>query len=152
MNMVFRELSKKTKIDLISYVKDYLIKYPETDIYIGCDSQNTGIKTLYATVLVLHKNKKGGHVLYTREDVPKIKDRFTRLWREVEQSIILADYITENGIKKPKFIDIDLNPDPRYKSNMVLSSALGYVASMGYVPRCKPESFCASYAADRLCK
>jgi predicted RNase H-related nuclease YkuK (DUF458 family) len=152
MEKVFKELSRRSKIDLIPYVKKYLSENPNVDIYIGCDSQNTGRSTNYATVIVLHKERKGGHVLYTSESVPKIKDRFTRLWSEVEHSIDLAEFLTLNGIKKPKFIDIDLNPDPRFKSNIVLRSALGYVESMGYTPRCKPYAAAASYAADKLCK
>ena len=51
-----------------------------------------------------------------------------------------------------KWIDIDLNPDPKYKSNFILRSALGYVESMGYTPRCKPNAMVASYVADALCK
>jgi predicted RNase H-related nuclease YkuK (DUF458 family) len=29
---------------------------------------------------------------------------------------------------------------------------LGYVESMGYVPRCKPNAMVASHVADALCK
>jgi predicted RNase H-related nuclease YkuK (DUF458 family) len=46
---------------------------------------------------------------------------------------------------------LDLNPDPKYKSNQLLRAALGYVESMGYIPRCKPNAMCASYVADALC-
>jgi predicted RNase H-related nuclease YkuK (DUF458 family) len=63
-----------------------------------------------------------------------------------------ANYLVEHGIQKPNFIDIDLNPDPKYKSNQVLRAALGYVESMGYVPRCKPNAVVASYVADAICK
>jgi predicted RNase H-related nuclease YkuK (DUF458 family) len=34
----------------------------------------------------------------------------------------------------------------------VLRAALGYVESMGYTPRCKPNAVVASYVADAICK
>jgi predicted RNase H-related nuclease YkuK (DUF458 family) len=89
---------------------------------------------------------------YTKETVDRIRDSFSRLWKEVEISIEISEYLRESGIQKPKYIDIDLNPDPRYRSNQVLRAALGYIESMGYMPRCKPNAMSASYIADKLCK
>ena len=150
--MTFKSLATHKEIDLIEYIKQYLAENENIDIFIGCDSQNTNVMTLYATVIVLYKPGKGGHVLYVKEDCPKILDRFTRLWSEVEKSITVAEYLKLHGIQRPTYIDIDLNPDPRYKSNQVLRSAMGYVEGMGYIPRCKPNAVAASYAADDLVK
>jgi predicted RNase H-related nuclease YkuK (DUF458 family) len=151
MNLTFKSLTDRKPIDLISYIKNYLLVNPETSLYIGCDSQNTKRSTTYATVIVLYNRGRGGHVLYTVESIPIINDRFTRLWREVEQSIELAEMLKAEGIQKPVSIDLDLNPDPKYKSNQLLRAALGYVEAMGYIPRCKPNAMCASYVADALC-
>jgi predicted RNase H-related nuclease YkuK (DUF458 family) len=152
MNLQFKSLSTRKDIDLVPYIKDFLSKNENTTIFIGSDSQNRKDKTTYAAVIVLHNSGKGGHVIYAKDILPRIQDRFTRLWNEVEYSIVIAEYLTQNGIQKPNFIDIDLNPDPKYKSNQVLRSALGYVESMGYTPRCKPNAMVASYVADALCK
>jgi predicted RNase H-related nuclease YkuK (DUF458 family) len=152
MNLQFKSLSTRKDIDLVPYIKDFLSKNENTTIFIGSDSQNRKDKTTYAAVIVLHNPGKGGHVIYAKDILPRIQDRFTRLWNEVEYSIIIAEHLTQNGIQKPNFIDIDLNPDPKYKSNQVLRSALGYVESMGYTPRCKPNAMVASYVADALCK
>ena len=133
----------------------------DVDIFIGCDSQNRSLYTSYATVIVLHSKGRGGHVLYTQELVPrtrrtrqnsKTEVEFTRLWSEVERSIEIAEHLKCNNIKRPAFIDIDLNPDPQFKSNQALRAALGYVESLGYNVRCKPEAISASYVADKLCK
>lgn len=152
MNLQFKSLSNRKDIDLVPYVKDFLSKNENTSILIGSDSQNRKDKTTYAIVIVLHNPGKGGHVLYAKDILPCIHDRFVRLWNEVEYSVVLAEYLTQNGVPKPNSIDIDLNPDPKYKSNQVLRSALGYVESMGYTPRCKPNAMVASYVADALCK
>jgi predicted RNase H-related nuclease YkuK (DUF458 family) len=74
------------------------------------------------------------------------------LWSEVERSIEIAEYLKSSNIKRPAFIDIDLNPDPQFKSNQALRAALGYVESMGYIVRCKPDAVSATYVADKICK
>ena len=53
---------------------------------------------------------------------------------------------------KPKWIDIDLNPDPRFKSNEVFRQAVGLVEGMGYEVRYKTLGPIATYAADHLVK
>jgi len=152
MKTVFKSLTNRNDIDLVPYIKAFLEKNENTNIYIGTDSQNARSTTSYAIVIVLHNVGKGGHVLYSKKVVPKIHDKFTRLWKEVEKSIETAEFLRVNDIQKPAYIDLDLNPDPKYQSNQVLRAALGYVESMGYIPRCKPNAMSASHVADALCK
>jgi predicted RNase H-related nuclease YkuK (DUF458 family) len=161
MKRVFKSLTNKQKVDLIPYIQNYLLEHSETEIYIGCDSQNHSRSTSYATVIVLHNKGRGGHVLYTQDEVPRIKSvrqnaktevEFQRLWSEVERSIEIAEYLKSSNIKRPAFIDIDLNPDPQFKSNQALRAALGYIESLGYIVRCKPDAVSATYVADKLCK
>ena len=150
--MEFNILDSSTKVDVFKYVKDYTEKNPESQIMIGCDSQNRKDHTIYGLVLVLYRSGRGGHVLYRRTNVPRIRDRWMRLWREVELSVELANLLSARGIPKAKWIDIDLNPDPRFKSNDVIRAAVGLVESMGYRARTKPHSVVASYCADKICK
>ena len=149
--MVFRILSTDTRVILDEYIRDYLQKNPKAQIIIGCDSKNRDDETVYGLVVVLYKNKKGGHVLYGKERVPRVRDRWSRLWKEVEYSVDMANQLVQSGLPKATFIDLDLNPDPQYKSNDVVRAAVGLVESMGYQARTKPYSLCASYAADKVC-
>jgi predicted RNase H-related nuclease YkuK (DUF458 family) len=152
MDRKFQSLTNHQVVDLIPYLKEKLKEREDIKIYVGSDSQNMGSRTMYALVIVLHYGKSGGHVVYSKKSVSRIRDRFTRLWNEVEDSVQLAQYLEANGIQKPDFIDLDFNPDPKYQSNTVLRSALGYVESLGYHPRCKPEAVAATYIADKICK
>lgn len=152
MEWKFKSLTNGKEIDLIPYVKDKLKEANDIKMYIGTDSQNINGKTVYATVIVFHFGNRGGHVIYSTRKVPEIKDRFTKLWREVEDSVDLAKFLESNGIEKPEAIDLDFNPDPRWGSNNVLRSALGYVESFGFTPRCKPYAVTASCIADKICK
>ena len=151
MERVFKSLSNNKPVDLIPYLKEKLSEREDIAIYVGCDSQNVGDKTIYAAVIVLHYGRNGGHVIYTKEKFFRIKDRFTKLWKEVEISLEVAQFLDAHGIHA-NFIDIDLNPDPKYKSNSILRSAVGLVESMGYTARAKPDACAASYIADKLCQ
>jgi predicted RNase H-related nuclease YkuK (DUF458 family) len=149
--MEYRILATETLVSLDTYLSHYLSENPDAQIIIGCDSKNRDSETVYGLVIVLYKEKKGGHVLYAKQRMPRIRDRWSRLWKEVEFSVALANELQEKGFPKVKFIDLDLNPDPRFKSNDVVRAAVGLVESMGYEARTKPYSLCASYAADKVC-
>ncbi len=154
--MKYRILNSGTEVELIQYVKDYKEKYPETQLLIGTDSQNRKRKTVYAIVLGLYRPGKGAHVLYTRLEVPRIRDGNTRLLNEVWYSIEVAEKLKDEVGLKAKFIDIDINEDKHFKSNAVLTSALGLVKGMGYEVRHKNnpvgDSPLMCYAADNLVK
>jgi predicted RNase H-related nuclease YkuK (DUF458 family) len=152
MELAFKSLTNNQDIDLIKTIQNFLKNNNAVDIYVGCDSQNFKNSTSYAIAIVLYVKNKGGHILYSKETVPIIRDRYSRLWKEVERSIETAEFMRGHGIQRPLYIDLDLNPDPKYQSSQVLKAALGYVESMGYVPRSKPNAMIASHVADVLCK
>lgn len=147
----FKRLADGRVIDLIPYIKDELTKSNDIKIYVGTDSQNIGDHTVYATVIVLHYGNNGGHVLYNKQSIPRVRDTFSRLWNEVELSLSTAEMMVAGGLPKADYIDLDLNPDPMYRSNSVLRSALGYVESLGYKARIKPNAAAASTCADMIC-
>jgi predicted RNase H-related nuclease YkuK (DUF458 family) len=48
-------------------------------------------------------------------------------------------------------IHLDINPDERYNSSMVIQQAVGYIKGVcNVIPMVKPNAFAASYCADRL--
>ena len=150
--MKYKRLYDKEELDLVSYVSDWLINKSDIEILIGCDSQNFSDKTIYAIVVALYTKGKGAHVLYRRWKTDKEWTRSARLLNEVWFAIEVAEYLKENGLPKPKWIDIDINPDPKYKSNEVFRQAVGMVEGMGYKVRYKSLGPIATYAADHLVK
>lgn len=148
---VFRIMNTKIEIELLSYIKELTKLNPGLKLYIGTDSQNSGIKTVYASVIVFHDGA-GGHVIYNKEEVPIVRDRFTKLWLEVERSIGLATYLKNNGVSCIDYIDLDYNPNPKFWSNRVLDSAIGYVRASGFEARYKPHAPFATIVADKICK
>ena len=101
-------------------------------------------------VIALYTPGKGAHVLCTREVVPIEKNLQSRLLKEVWKSIEVAEYLTSNGLPKPNWIDIDLNPDPKYRSNKVLREAVGMIEGMGYKARYKQSGAMMTYSANHL--
>jgi predicted RNase H-related nuclease YkuK (DUF458 family) len=160
MDRQFKTLGNHEKIDLLEYIKAYVEANPETELLIGTDSQNHKKNTTFAIVIALYKPHKGAHALYCRWD--ELRQYYgkpgeaekTRLLAEVWYSVEVAEAIKNALGLKAKYIDIDINPDKKYGSNIALSEALGLVRGMGYEPRWKKSerSPMITYAADNLVK
>jgi predicted RNase H-related nuclease YkuK (DUF458 family) len=152
MERIFKTLINHNQIDLIDYIGEYLLSHQGVDILIGCDSQNQYSSTFYAIVVGLYKPGKGAHVLYSKWSTDFEKENTVRLLNEVWYSVEVAEYIKNKLNIKATWIDIDLNPNPKYKSNQVLTSAVGIVTGMGYKVRHKGNNPVMVYAADHIVK
>ena len=148
--MEFKTLRDRKSIDLVDYVRSYLNENPEVEILIGCDSQNHLDTTVYATVVALYFPRNGAHVLFCKEVTPIERTRQVRLMNEVWKSVEVAEKLRLADLPRAKYIDVDLNPDKRYKSNEVLRSAVGLVEGMGYTVRYKSLGALVTHAADAL--
>jgi len=149
--MKFKKLTSREQFDLAKYTKEYLDTNKDYNVkmYLGCDSQTKADKTTYATTLVFHVESSGCHIIYKKEVVPVIRDMWNRLWKETELSVKAALYLRENGIEIDT-IDLDYNIDPIHDSNRLVKAAVGYVESLGFKARVKPELLPAVYAADTI--
>lgn len=152
MDRIFKTLVSNQKVELVQYIEEYVSQHPEVEILVGCDSQNRKRETIYAIVIGLYKPGKGAHVLYSRFTTQREKDNVGRLLNEVWFSVEVAEAIKNDLGIKATWIDIDLNPDPKYRSNAALASAVGVVTGMGYNVRHKGNSPVMTYAADHLVK
>ena len=63
--MKFKKLTGLPQFELAPYVKQIIEDNQGFDmqIYLGCDSQNKAIKTIYATTVVFHIASTGCHVI-----------------------------------------------------------------------------------------
>lgn len=124
----------------------------DSTVYIGCDSQVLpNGRVDYSTVIVLHMNSKNGckvfHNSVKQRDYGNLR---ARLMMEVQYALeafsVIEDVLGERKLE----IHLDINPDPKYASNVVTAEAIGWVRSLGLVAKIKPESFAASSAADHF--
>ena len=125
--------------------------YPTVKIHIGSDSQNIGKKTKYATVIAYRYGSRGVHYILSKKTELLIKDMWTRLWKEAEMSIDIAQWLTHQVSVRVE-IDMDYNSDENFKSNKLISATKGWANSLGYKVNIKPNNQIATKAADYHCK
>ena len=132
----FKKFGGEQIDDVAKYVKEYISQYPETEVMVGTDSQNSGDITTYCTIIAMYRPGRGGHCIYRKWKTKKVTVRSVRLLSEVWSSLEVANLLRGDGIEI-KYIDIDINPNPKFKSYEVYSSAKGMIEGLGYECRCK---------------
>jgi len=142
---------KGERIDPIAHTIKILKDYPNVQIHIGSDSQNVGKKTRYATVIAYRYGSRGVHYILSKKNEPLLKDMWSRLWKEAEMSIDVAEWLT-NQISVRVEIDMDYNSDENFKSSKLISATKGWANSLGYKVNVKPNNQIATKAADYHCK
>ncbi len=137
-------------VDIVKHTLGILTKDPTVRISIGTDSQNSKRRTFYATVIAYRYKNKGVHIIYNKVKVPKIKNTFQRLFKEVELSLETAQWFSSQ-INVNVTIELDYNGNKEYReSHVVIPAAKGWAESLGFKTKVKPEIMPAVYAADFL--
>ena len=142
---------KGERIDPVEHTLKIIRDYPTVKIHIGSDSQNIGKKTKYATVIAYRYGSRGVHYILSKKTELLIKDMWTRLWKEAEMSIDIAQWLTHQVSVRVE-IDMDYNSDENFKSNKLISATKGWANSLGYKVNIKPNNQIATKAADYHCK
>ena len=75
-----------------------------------------------------------------------------RMLLEVSKSIEIAYTLCPLLDKYHVELEVhaDINTSPNFKSNSALHEAMGYILSMGFVFKAKPEAFASSYCANKM--
>jgi predicted RNase H-related nuclease YkuK (DUF458 family) len=152
----FKLVNGKNIDDLFAYVKNWVEQYPNSEIFVGCDSQEVGGKINYVTTVCLYEIGHGVHVVVRKESEPRPKNMsplanlHPKLWSEVVKSVEVAEYLKE--INKKITVHVDYNSKESEKSNQLYEAGIGYAKSMGYDAVGKPHAWAASCAADNYCR
>ena len=147
----FTVMGGRLKHDVCDYITA-MTSESEVEVHVGCDSQNHKRHTVYVTTVVFRFPNNGAHVIYRRERVPKILDMWTKLWGETERSVDLANLILEECNLRVNQIDLDFNSDSQYASHKLVSASSGYITSLGFKSKVKPDLLMAAWAANVLCQ
>lgn len=165
---MFRKFSGEKIPSVEEYIKKYMENHEDIEILVGTDSQIRGGDIIYSTVVALYTPGHGAHCIFKRwreaRQRPKgdetkearqkrlDEERRMRLTNEVWASIACAEELKHHGVKSVKSIDIDINSNPRYKSNEVFAMARGMVEGMGYGVRDKDNAPLVTTMADYVVK
>jgi predicted RNase H-related nuclease YkuK (DUF458 family) len=130
---------------------------PHSSVYIGCDSIRHANKkgqwfAKYSTVIIVHMDSKHGcKIFHNSVDLPDFGNLKQRLMNEVNYAIGAATEILDVLGDRHMEVHLDINPNPKHKSNVAVKEALGWVkGSLGIDAKIKPESFAATHAADHM--
>lgn len=148
--LLFKDINGK-RIDTLAHTLNILKKNPSVEIHVGSDSQSVGKQTIYCTVIAYRFGNRGVHYVLSKTAVPLISDMWTRLWKEAELSIEVAEWISKLVPLKIE-IDMDYNEDENFQSYKLISAAKGWANSLGYKVNVKPNNQIATRAADHHCK
>ncbi|WP_256009216.1 ribonuclease H-like YkuK family protein [Desertivirga xinjiangensis] len=121
-------------------------------VCIGTDSQVKGNIIDFATVIVFLREKKGAFMFIQQERSTKkmsIKERMlSEVQKSIETAYSLCDLLDLYDVDLE--VHADINTNPMFKSNQALHEAMGYILSMGFVFKAKPEAFASSTCANKM--
>ncbi len=121
-------------------------------VCIGTDSQVRGKHIEFATVVVFLREKRGGFMFINNHHIERkisLRERMiTEVARSVEVAYALCDLLDEYDVALE--VHADINTDPQFQSNQALKEAMGYILSMGFVFKAKPDAFASSSCADKM--
>jgi predicted RNase H-related nuclease YkuK (DUF458 family) len=121
-------------------------------VCIGTDSQVKSNHTDFATVIVLLREHHGGFMYISQEKSLQTMTIKERMLFEVQKSIETAYSICDllDIYNVDLEVHADINTNPQFKSNKALNEAMGYILSMGFIFKAKPEAFASSTCADKM--
>jgi hypothetical protein len=143
--MKWKTLSGEVVPDIVEFVQ--LAAKSGQAVHIGTDSLQTGRYTQFVTVVAVLTPSKGGRAAYAREIVPRISSLRERLLREVWKSVELGMNLGPS-VPGELTIHVDANPSEKHMSSKYVQELVGLVVGQGFKALIKPESWCATHAAD----
>jgi len=121
-------------------------------VCIGTDSQVRGKVTEFASVIVFLREQKGGFMFIHNEKslIPySIKERMlTEVYHSIDIAYKLCHLFDLYEVELE--VHADINTNPKFKSNAALQEAMGYILSMGFAFKAKPDAFASSSCANKF--
>lgn len=141
------------KVNIIDHTLEQLNKWPNLKMYIGTDAQDYGKITRFATCIVYRYGHRGAHFIYLMEEVPTIRDLYTRLYQEGTRTVDVALLITEH-LPAVTFeaLEFDYSDIKKTKSTPVIQALKGWVRGLNMNASFKSGEQLATKAADHVCR
>jgi len=141
------------RVSIVDHTLEQINKWPNLKIYIGTDAQDYGKITRFATCIVYRYGHRGAHFIYFWEEVPVIRDLFSRLYAEgvrtVETAELLREHLPAIAIEALEF---DYSDIKKTKSTPVISALRGWVKGLGLNASFKSGEQLATKAGDHVCR
>lgn len=155
--MIWKKFSgEHIRLSILEEVENAILRETEKGyklkVCIGTDSQVKGICTDFATVIVLLREHHGGFMYIAQDKTTQQLNIKERMLLEVQKSIEIAYSLCDllDVYDVDLEVHADINTNPMFKSNKALNDAMGYILSMGFIFKAKPEAFASSTCADKM--
>lgn len=132
---------KRQPVDLIQHCfEQRALHGDDLRVFIGTDSISVAGKITYYSVVAFRYGKNGVHFIFTKEVIDSIRkengkpDVFTKLWKECELSIALAEYLVNKNVftKDSIVIELDYNNIVDTLSKPLIPATKGWAVSAGF--------------------
>lgn len=150
----YGEVSMNEMIEIINnYIKDD--ENSDYTVSVGTDSQNHEL-TKMVVVIAIHRHGKGGIFFYDIKYEPKITNIKQKIYYETSLSLDIASKIAEcfadNNIQENIEVHVDIGNSKFGKTKDLITEIVGWVEGAGYNCKIKPESYAASWIANKISK
>ncbi|NLK86230.1 MAG: hypothetical protein GX279_01885 [Clostridiaceae bacterium] len=167
-NTLFQNLKKEDMT--FEEVYSQIIRFIEADtdssyrISVGTDSQ-VGSKTVFASCILIHRIGKGAIGFLHKYDMQRpVTNLREKIYLETCASIQLAYLFDEERMKRIHqalgadhllegiTFEFHIDIGTRGKTKSLINDMVGMVRGLNFIPRIKPDSYCASTFADKYTK
>ncbi len=160
---VFRSLQKGPMS--FNEVYNEIIRFISSDtnssyrISIGTDSQ-VGNRTVFVACIHVHRVGKGAIGFLHKSEIPRrVNSLREKIYMETCVTLQLAYLFDDEKIKRickmlgPKVsFEFHIDIGTKGKTKTLINEMIGMVQGLNFVPKIKPDSYCASSLADRYTK
>lgn len=118
-------------------------------LYVGTDSMLYADHCVYSCIVAVHANDLNiANYYYQKQKFKgkKYKTLETKILKEVEISINTADFLKKKIPEASIEIHVDIGDKPRNATRHLVEVACGWIMSMGYKAKIKPDSWASSVA------
>ncbi len=147
---------------IIEKIKQFLKEDPNStyDLVIGSDSHErqepSGKKYIHVvTAIVVHRKGFGGKYFWYKSDKKLVYSLREKIYAETIQSLDVArDFVpilglALDGTATNYSLEIHVDVGEAGETREMIREIVGMVTGFGYVAKTKPESYAASYVADK---
>lgn len=136
-------------VNIVEHTLDQIQKWPNLVIRIGTDSQNYSGITRYVTTIVYRYGHRGAHYIYFKEQVPRIRNEWARLYEEGIRTIAAAELLQEEIPVAIEALEFDYNDNKKTLSSQLVQTFKNWG---GFNAAFKSGEMLACKAADHICR
>jgi len=167
-NTIFQSIRREnmTFIDVYDEIIDFMKRDKNSSyrISIGTDSQSAA-KTVFVSCVLIHRIGKGAIGFLHKAQIPRpMKSLREKIYLETCASLQLAYLFDDSKIKniistvnpgdksKGVFFEFHIDIGTTGPTKTLINEMTGMVKGLNFVPKIKPDSYCASSFADKYTK